>query len=113
MMEEIFNWIMLGWLLNVITFTICVIFLIVKVFRQDEVEIFKINTEVYKSRMKPLPEAQKWLSWLVPFYGALKNIIFLGYLLLNWRRDTMIVLIESDEIMEHYRIFKRGGLHAR
>ena len=112
-MEEIFNWVMLGWLLNVITFTICVIVLIVKVSRQDGVEIFMINNEIYKGRMKRLPKAQKWLSWLVPFYGALKNIIFLGYLIINWRRDTMLVLIEVDEIMEHYRIFKRGGLHAR
>lgn len=113
MMEEIFNWIMLGWLLNVIAFTICVLVLVVKVFRQDEVEMFKINTEIYKSRMKHLPKAQKWLSWLVPFYGALQNIIFIGYLIINWRRDTMLVLIEGDEIMEHYRIFKRGGLRAR
>ena len=112
MMEEIFNWIMLGWLLNVTTFIICIFVLVVKVFRQDDVEIFKINAEIYKSKIKPLPEAQKWLSWLVPFYGALKNIIFIGYLIINWRRDTVLVLIEANEIMEHYRIFKRGGLRA-
>ena len=113
MMEEIFNWVMLGWLLNVTTFIVCIFVLVVKVFRQDDVEIFKINAEIYKSKIKPLPKAQQWLSWLVPFYGALKNIIFLGYLIINWRRDIMLVLIEVDEIMEHYRIFKRGGLHAR
>ena len=113
MMEEIFNWVMLGWLLNVIAFIICIIVVVVKVFRQDEVEVVKINTDIYKSKVKPLPKAQKWLSWLIPFYGALKNIIFLGYLIMNWGRDTMLVLIESDEIMEHYRIFKRGGLRAR
>ena len=113
MMEEIFNWAMLGWLLNVTTFIICIFVLVVKVFRQDDVEIFKINAEIYKSKIKPLPKAQKWLSWLVPFYGALKNIIFIGYLIINWRRDTMLVLIEANEIMEHYRIFKRGGLRAR
>ena len=112
-MEEIFNWVMLGWLLNVTTFIVCIFVLVVKVFRQDDVEIFKINAEIYKSKIKPLPKAQKWLSWLVPFYGALKNIIFLGYLIINLRRDIMLVLIEVDEIMEHYRIFKRGGLHAR
>ena len=112
-MEEIFNWVMLGWLLNVIAFIICIIVVVVKVFRQDEVEVVKINTDIYKSKVKPLPKAQKWLSWLIPFYGALKNIIFLGYLIMNWGRDTMLVLIESDEIMEHYRIFKRGGLRAR
>lgn len=112
-MEEIFNWVMLGWLLNVTTFIVCIFVLVVKVFRQDDVGIFKIKDEIYKSKIKPLPKAQKWLSWLVPFYGALKNIIFLGYLIINWRRDIMLVLIEVDEIMEHYRIFKRGGLHAR
>ena len=113
MMEEIFNWVMLGWLLNVTTFIVCIFVLVVKVFRQDDVEIFKINAEIYKSKIKPLPKAQKWLSWLVPFYEALKNIIFIGYLIINWGRDIMLVLIEVDEIMEHYRIFKRGGLHAR
>ena len=113
MMEEIFNWVMFGWLMNVVIFIICVVVLVIKVFKQDDMEMFIINLEIYKSRMKPLPKAQKWLSWLIPFYGALKNIIFVGYLILNWRRDTMLVLIEGDEIMEHYRIFKRGGLRAR
>ena len=113
MMEEIFNWVMLGWLLNVIAFIICIIVVVVKVFRQDALYIFKVNLDIYISRMKPLSKAQKWLSWLVPFYGALKNIIFIGYLIINWRRDTMLVLIKANEIMEHYRIFKRGGHHAR
>ena len=112
MMEEIFNWVMLGWLLNVIAFIICIIVVVVKVFREDALYIFKVNLDIYISRMKPLPKAQKWLSWLIPFYGALQNIIFTGYLLLNWGRDTMIVLIESDEIMEYSRVFKRGGLRA-
>ena len=111
-MEEIFNWMMLGWLLNIGMFILVVIVLSVKVLIKDDPTIFKINSEIYIQRMKPLPKAQKWLSWLIPFYGALQSIIFTGYLLLNWGRDTMIVLIESDEIMEHYRIFKRGGLRA-
>lgn len=111
-MEEIFQGIMLGWLLNIITIIVGIFVLLVKVFRQDNVETLKINVEIYESKIKPLPKAQNWLLWLIPFYGALKSIIITGYLLLNWGRDTMIVLIESDEIMEHYRIFKRGGLRA-
>lgn len=110
MMEEILNWIMLGWLLDVIMFVVVVILLIVKVLSKDDPTIFKINAEIYIQRVKPISKLQKWASWLIPFYGALMSIVFLGYFIKNYNRDTIIVLIEIDSILENYRIWKRGGI---
>ena len=110
MMEEIFNWVMLGWLLNVGIFIIVAIVLVVKVLTKDDPTIFSINSEIYIQRVKPLPKLQKWASWLIPFYGALEFIIFAGYFIKNYNRDTIIVLIEIDYILEDYRIWKRNGI---
>ena len=110
MMEDIFNWIMLGWLLNVGMFILVVIILSVKVLTKDDPTIFKINSEIYIQRIKPMPKLQKWASWLLPFYGALMSVIFAGYFIRNYSRDTIIVLIEIDCILENYRIWKRGRL---
>ena len=110
MMEEIFNWVMLGWLLNIGMFILVVLLLSVKILSKDDPAIFNINAEIYTKRCKPLPRLQKWASWLVPFYGALMSVIFAGYFIKNYNRDTIIVLIEIDSILENYRIWKRGGL---
>ena len=110
MMEEIFNWVMLGWLLNVGMFIFLVLVISVKVLTKDDPIIFKINSEIYIQRIKPMPKLQKWASWLVPFYGALMSVIFAGYFIKNYNRDTIIVLIEVDYILEDYRIWKRGGI---
>lgn len=110
MMEEIFQGIMLGWLFNIGMFILVVIVLSVKVLTKDDPTIFKINSEIYIQRIKPMPKLQKWASWLVPFYGALMSGIFVGYFIKNYNRDTIIVLIEVDYILENYRIWKRGGL---
>ena len=40
-MEEIFNWVMLGWLLNVGMFILVVVILSVKVLTKDDPTIFK------------------------------------------------------------------------
>ena len=109
-MEEIFNWVMLGWLLNVGMFIFLVLVISVKVLTKDDPTIFKINSEIYRQRVKPLSKLQKWASWLIPFYGALMSVIFAGYFIKNYNRDTIIVLIEIDYILENYRIWKRGGL---
>lgn len=110
MMEEIFNWVMLGWLFNIGMFILVVIVLSVKVLTKDDPTIFKINSEIYIQRIKPMPKLKKWASWLIPFYGALMSGIFVGYFIKNYNRDTIIVLIEIDYILENYRIWKRGGL---
>ena len=110
MMEEIFNWVMLGWLLNVGMFILVVIILSVKVLTKDDPTIFKINYEIYTQRIKPMSKLQKWASWLIPFYGALMRVIFAGYFIKNYNRDTIIVLIEIDYILEDYRIWKRNGI---
>lgn len=110
MMEEIFNWVMLGWLLNVGMFIFLVLVISVKVLTKEDPTIFKINSEIYTQRVKPMPKLQKWASWLVPFYGALMLVIFAGYFIKNYNRDTIIVLIEVDYILENYRIWKRGGI---
>ena len=110
MMEEIFQGIMLGWLFNIGMFILVVIVLSVKVLTKDDFTLFKINSEIYIQRIKPIPKLQKWASWLIPFYGALMSGIFVGYLIKNYNRDTIIVLIEIDYILENYRIWKRGGL---
>ncbi len=109
-MEEIFQGIMLGWLFNIGMFILVVIVLSVKVLTKDDPTIFKINSEIYIQRIKPMPKLQKWASWLIPFYGALMSGIFVGYFIKNYNRDTIIVLIEIDYILENYRIWKRGGL---
>ena len=109
-MEEIFNWVVLGWLLNVVMFVVVVLLLSVKVLSKDDPTIFNINTEIFIQRCKPLSRLQKWASWLIPFYGALMWIVFLGYFIKNYNRDTIIVLIEIDSILENYRIWKRGGI---
>lgn len=110
MMEEIFNWVMLGWLLNVGMFIFLVLVISVKVLTKDDPTIFKINSEIYIQRVKPMCKLQKWASWLIPFYGALMSVIFAGYFIKNYNRDTIIVLIEIEYILENYRIWKRGGL---
>ncbi len=109
-MEEIFNWVMLGWLLNVGMFILVVVILSTKVLTKDDLTIFKINYEIYTQRIKPMSKLQKWASWLIPFYGALMSVIFAGYFIKNYNRDTIIVLIEIDYILENYRIWKRNGL---
>ena len=109
-MEEIFNWVMLGWLLNVGMFIFLVLVISVKVLTKDDLTIFKINSEIYMQRVKPMPKLQKWASWLIPFYGALMSVIFAGYFIKNYNRDTIIVLIEIDYILEDYRIWKRNGI---
>lgn len=110
MMGEIFQGIMLGWLLNIGMFILVVLVISVKVLTKDDPTIFKINSEIYIQRIKPMPKLQKWASWLIPFYGALMSGIFVGYFIKNYNRDTIIVLIEIDYILENYRIWKRGGL---
>ena len=110
MMEEIFNWVMLGWLLNVGMFIFLVLVISVKVLTKDDPTIFKINSEIYIQKVKPIYKLQKWASWLIPFYGALMSVIFAGYFIKNYNRDTIIVLIEIDYILEDYRIWKRGGI---
>ena len=109
-MEEIFNWVMLGWLLNVVMFVLVVLVISVKVLTKENPTIFKINSEIYIQRVKPMPKLQKWASWLIPFYGALMRVIFAGYFIKNYNRDTIIVLIEIDYILENYRIWKRNGI---
>ena len=110
MMEEIFNWVMLGWLLNVGMFIFLVLVISVKVLTKEDPTIFKINSEIYIQRVKPISKLQKWASWLIPFYGALMSVIFAGYFIKNYNRDTIIVLLEVDYILENYRIWKRGGI---
>ena len=110
MMEEIFNWVMLGWLLNIGMFILVVLVISVKVLTKDDLTIFKINSEMYIQRIKPMPKLQKWASRLIPFYGALMLIIFVRYFIKNYNRDTIIVLIEVDYILEDYRIWKRNGI---
>ncbi len=110
MMEEIFNWIMLGWLLNVGMFIFLVLVISVKVRTKDDPTIFKINSEIYTQRVKPMSKLQNWASWLIPFYGALMSVIFAWYFIKNYNRDTIIVLIEIDYILEDYRIWKRNGI---
>ena len=110
MMEEIFNWVMLGWLLNVGMFIFLVLIISVKVLTKDDPTTFWINYDIYINRVKPLSKLQKWTSWLIPFYGALMSVIFAGYFIKNYNRDTIIVLIEIDYILENYRIWKRGGI---
>ena len=109
-MEEIFNLVMLGWLFNIGMFILVVIVLSIKVLTKDDPTIFKINSEIYIQRIKPMPKLQKWASWLIPLYGALMSGIFVGYLIKNYNRDTIIVLIEVDYILEDYRIWKRNGI---
>lgn len=110
MMEEIFNWIMLGWLLNVGMFILSVILIIIKVLTKDDPIIFQINSDIYIQKVRPMSKLQKWASWLIPFYGALMSVIFAGYFIKNYNRDTIIVLIEIDYILEDYRIWKRNGI---
>ena len=109
-MEEIFNWVMLGWLLNVGMFIFLVLVISVKVLTKDDHTIFKINSEIYIQRIKPMSKLQKWASWLIPFYGALMSVIFAGYFIKNYNRDTIIGLIDIDYILEDYRIWKRNGI---
>ena len=109
-MEDIFNWIMLGWLLNVGMFIFLAIILSIKVLTKDDHTIFKINSEIYIQKIKPIYKLQKWAFWLIPFYGALMSVIFAGYFIKNYNRDTIIVLIEIDYILEDYRIWKRNGI---
>lgn len=110
MMEEIFQGIMLGWLLNIGMFILVVVVLSIKVLTKDDPTIFMINSEIYIQRVKPICKLQKWASWLIPFYGALMSIILAGYFIKNYNRDTIIVLIEIDYILENYRIWKRNGI---
>ena len=110
MMEEIFNWVMLGWLLNVGMFILVVVVLTVKVMTREDSTLFKINIEIFKQKVKPISSYQRWASYLIPYYEVWQGIIFLSYFIKNYNRDTIIVLIEIDYILENYRIWKRNGL---
>ena len=109
-MEEIFNWVMLGWLLNVGVFILVVLMLIIKISTKDDLIVLRINIDIYTHICNQVPKYQMWASWLIPFYGALMSSIFVGYFIKNYNRDTIIVLIEVDYILEDYRIWKRNGI---
>ena len=109
-MEEIFNWAMLGWLLNVGMFILVVVVLTVKVMTREDTTLFKINVEIFKQRIKPISNYQRWASYIIPYYEVLQGIILLAYFIKNYNRDTIIVLIEIDYILVDYRIWKRNGL---
>ena len=110
MMEEIFNWVMLGWLLNVGMFILVVVVLTIKVMTREDSTLFKINVEIFKQKVKPISSYQRWASYLIPYYEVSQGIIFLSYFLTNYNRDTIIVLTEIDYILEDYRIWKRNGI---
>ena len=110
MMEEIFNWVMLGWLLNVVMFILVVVVVTVKVMIREDTTLFNINVEIFKQKVKPISKYQRWASYLIPYYEVLQGIIFLSYFIKNYNRDTIIVLIEIDYILEDYRIWKRNGI---
>ena len=78
-MEEIFNWVMLGWLLNIGMFILVVLVISVKVKTKDDPTTFWINYDIYINKVKPISKLQKLASWLIPFYGALNSIILAGY----------------------------------
>ena len=109
-MEEIFNWVMLGWLLNIGMFILVVVVLTVKVMTREDSTLFKINIEIFKQKVKPISNYQSWASYIIPYYEVLQGIIFLSYFIKNYNRDTIIVLIEIDYILEDYRIWKRNGI---
>ena len=68
MMEEIFNWVMLGWLLNVGMFILVVVVLTVKVMTREDTTLFNINVEIFKQKVKPISKYQRWASYLFPYY---------------------------------------------
>lgn len=110
MIEEILNWVMLGWLLNVGMFILVVVVLTVKVMTREDSTMFNINIEIFKQKVKPISSYQRWASYIIPYYEVLQGIILLSYFIKNYNRDTIIVLIEIDYILEDYRIWKRNGL---
>lgn len=110
MMEEIFNWVMLGWLLNVGMFILVVVVLTIKVMTREDTTLFKINVEIFNNKVKPISNYQRWASYIIPYYEVLQGIILLSYFIKNYNRDTIIVLIEVDYILEDYRIWKRNGI---
>ena len=109
-MEEIFNWVMLGWLLNVVMFILVVVVVTVKVMVREDTTLFNINVEIFKQKVKPISNYQRWASYLIPYYEVLQGSILLSYFIKNYNRDTIIVLIEIDYILENYRIWKRNGI---
>ena len=76
----------------------------------EDSTLFNINIEIFKQKIKPISNYQRWASYIIPYYEVLQGIIFLSYFIKNYNRDTIIVLIEIDYILENYRIWKRNGI---
>jgi len=50
---------------------------------------------------------QKVLGWVIPYYIALLAVIWIMYIIYNFKRNIVDIVIELDYITDSYRFFKR------
>lgn len=112
-LEYILNICYFGWVLNFGLYVVLLLLLIVLSLTDLgnlESNVFKLrlnreqlDLKLHKSKIL----VQRILSWVIPYYLALQCFVSISYLLINFKRNIVDVVIELDYIQEPYRIFKR------
>ena len=113
-LEYILNICYLGWILN---FSLYVVLFVVLVIKQlsDRENIASNNLQMalyneqqlFLKKDKSKRLIQKVLGWIIPYYTALLASLWIVYILNNFRRNIVDIVIELDYITDAYRIFKR------
>lgn len=113
-LEYILNICYLGWILNFSLYVVLVILLVIKQL-SDRENIASNNLQMalyneqriflIKDKNKRL--LQIILGWVIPYYEALFITIWIMYILNNFKRNIVDIVIELDYIVDSYRIFKR------
>ena len=112
-LEYILNICYFGWVLNFGLYILAVILIIIKSLcdidnlNTNDLKLSLYHEQVYLKKDKNKRLVQKILNWVIPYYLALFCSIYIVYLLTNFKRNIVDIVIELDYIQEPYRIFKR------
>lgn len=113
-LEYILNICYLGWILNFSLYVVLIVLLVIKqLFDRENIASNNLQMALYheqriflkKDKNKRL--LQKVLGWVIPYYIALLATIWITYILNNFKRNIVNIVIELDYITDSYRIFKR------
>jgi hypothetical protein len=113
-LEYILNICYLGWILNFSLYVVLIVLLIIKQLSDREniasnnLQMALYNEQrIFLKKDKNKRLLQKVLGWVIPYYTALLAVIWIAYILNNFKRNIVDIVIELDYITDSYRIFKR------
>lgn len=114
-LDYILNICYFGWILNFGLYILTVVLIIIKSYmdvdninnNNNDFQLGFYHEQVYLKKNKNKRLIQRILNWVVPYYLALFCFIYIFYLLTNFKRNIVDIVIELDYIQDSYRIFKR------